>query len=80
MGARIGSAAAEKLNLFKADAIHTWRTFPEAAGRNPVLNLAQNVNAAGAVLTRQQRQVVLDELRAAMISTSLLLQTLAHED
>ncbi|KAK9804073.1 hypothetical protein WJX73_002655 [Symbiochloris irregularis] len=80
MGARIGSAAAEKLNLFKADAIHTWRTFPEAAGRNPVMKFAEEVNAAGTVLSPQQRQMVVDELRAAMISTSLLLQTLAHED
>lgn len=80
MGSRIGSAAAEKLNLFKADAIHTWRTFPEAAGRNPVMKFAQEVNAAGAGLSRQQRQLVADELRPAMISTSLLLQTLAHEN
>ena len=80
MGSRIGSSAAEKLNLFKAQAINTWRTFPEAVGRNPVITFAETVNAAGILLSRQHRQTVVDQLGPAMIRTSLLLQTLAHED
>ena len=80
MGARIGSAAAEKLNLFKAQAIRTWRAFPAAVGRNPVVTFAENVNAAGTSLTLQQRQAVIDELGPAMVRTSLLLLSLSHED
>lgn len=80
MGTRIGSAAAEKLNLFKAQAVQTWRGFPAAAGRNPVVTFAEHVNTAGTYLTQQQRQSIIDELAAAMIRTSMLLSTLSHED
>lgn len=80
MGTRIGSAASEKLNLFQAGAISTWRAFPEQVGRNPVVTFAELVNKAGSCLTPQQRQTVIDELAACMIRTSTLLLSLAHED
>ena len=80
MGSRVGSAAAEKLNLFKAQATHTWRSFPKQVGRNPVVTFAENVNTAGTMLSQMQKQTVLDELGPAMVRTSMLLLTLSHED
>ena len=80
VGTRIGSSAAEKLDLFQAQAINTWRSYPQQAGRNPVLCLMGAVNTAGEQLGADHREVLLEELPEAFLKSSVLLRCLAYED
>ena len=80
VGTRIGSSAAENLDLFKAQGVHAWRSYPAEAGRNPVVCLTGAINAAGELLTPSQRDVVLEELPDAFLKASVLLRCLAYED
>ena len=80
VGTRIGSSAAEKLDLFKAQGINAWRSYPPEAGRNPVACLMGAVNAAGELLGASQREIVLEELGDAFLKASVLLRCLAYED
>ena len=75
-GMRIGSAAAEKLNLFKAGALNFYRSYPEA--NEPLERFVSNVNQAGGLLTAEQQERVMNELPRAFPKISLLLTTLAH--
>ena len=75
-GMRIGSAAAEKQNLFKAQALNFYRTYPDA--QEPLKQFIATVNAAGSILTSEQQEQVMDELPRAFPKISLLLTTLAH--
>ncbi|KAL3136926.1 hypothetical protein ABBQ32_006532 [Trebouxia sp. C0010 RCD-2024] len=77
-GMRIGSAAAEKLNLFQSDALHFYRTYPDA--QDPLKRFMQTVNSAGSLLTAEQQEQVMEELPRAFPKISLLLTTLAHID
>lgn len=80
VGTRIGSSAAEKLDLFQAQAINAWRSYPPEAGRSPVACLMAAMNAAGDLLTASQREVVLEELPDAFLKAGVLLRCLAYED
>ena len=80
VGTRIGSSAAEKLDLFQAQAINAWRSYPQEAGRNPVVCLMGAVNAAGEQLSLEQREVLLGELPEAFLKSSVLLRCLAYEN
>lgn len=74
---RIGSAAAEKLNLFASGALNFYRSYPEAD--EPLQRFMSNVNTAGSLLTAEQQERVMNELPRAFPKISLLLTTLAHE-
>lgn len=76
-GMRIGSAVAEKQNLFAADALNFYRTYPDI--QDPLKQFISSVNTAGSLLTAQQQEQVMDELSRAFPKISLLLTTLAHE-
>lgn len=75
-GMRIGSAAGEKLNLFAANALNFYRSYPEA--NEPLEQFVSNVNRAGSLLTSEQQERVMNELPRAFPKISLLLTTLAH--
>lgn len=77
-GMRIGSAAAERLNLFQSDALHFYRTYPDV--QDPLKRFMQTVNSAGSLLTAEQQEQVMEELPRAFPKISLLLTTLAHTD
>ena len=76
-GMRIGSAAAEKLNLFKLGALNFYRSYPEGQAE-PLQQLMQIVNEAGKGLTPEQQEAVMEELPAAFPKISLLLMPLAR--
>ena len=80
VGTRIGSSAAEKLDLFPAQAINAWRSYPEQAGRSPVACLMGAVNAGGELLSLDQREVLLEELPEAFLKASVLLRCLAYAE
>jgi len=75
-GMRIGSAAAEKQNLFAARALNFYRTYPDI--QDPLKQFISTVNTAGGLLTAEQQEQVMDELPRAFPKISLLLTTLAH--
>ena len=75
-GMRVGSAAAEKLNLFAADALNFYRSYPEAS--EPLKRFMSNVSSAGTLLTFEQQERVMNELPRAFPKISLLLTTLAY--
>jgi len=77
-GTRIGASAAEKLDLFQKDALHTFRTYPEGI-KDPLVAFRQGVDAAGQALTEEQREGVMAELPDAFRRSSLLLEALARE-
>lgn len=77
-GMRIGSAVAEKQNLFAADALNFYRSYPDI--EDPLKRFISSVNTAGSLLTAQQQEQVMDELPRAFPKISLLLTTLAHEN
>ncbi len=76
-GMRIGSAAAEKQNLFAAHALNFYRTYPDI--QDPLKQFISIVNTAGGLLTAEQQEQVMDELPRAFPKISLLLTTLAHK-
>ena len=78
-GSRVGSAAAEKLNLFAINAVHSYQSYP-SAGSNPLQRLIDTVNTAGNHLSPRQQDTVLQELAKCFPRVSLLLTVLAHED
>ena len=80
VGTRIGASAAERLDLFRAQAIHTWRSYAPQAGGHPVACLTHDINAAGEQLSAGQREVLLEELPDAFLQASVLLRCLAYED
>ena len=75
-GMRVGSAAAEKLNLFAANALNFYRSYPEAS--EPLKQFVSSVNLAGSLLTAEQQERVMNELPRAFPKISLLLTTLAY--
>lgn len=75
-GMRIGSAAAEKQNLFAARALNFYRTYPDI--QDPLKEFISIVNTAGGLLTAEQQEQLMDELPRAFPKISLLLTTLAH--
>ena len=75
-GMRIGSAAAEKQNLFRSHALNFYRTYPDV--QDPLKQFMQTVNTAGSLLTAEQQEQVMEELPRAFPKISLLLTTLAH--
>ena len=75
-GMRIGSAAAEKQNLFKSQALNFYRTYPDV--QDPLKQFIQTTNKAGSMLTVEQQEQVMEELPRAFPKISLLLTTLAH--
>ena len=77
-GARIGAAAAEKLDLFRRDALHTYRTYPESVD-NPLGTFRRAVDGMGAALGEERQEVFLGELPDAFRRCSLLLEALARE-
>ena len=77
-GMRIGSAAGEKLNLFKADALNFYRTYPGV--EDPLKQFKETVDIVGDLLTIDQQATVMNELPRAFPKISLLLTTLAHTD
>ena len=60
--------------------MHTWRSYPAEAGRNPVASLMAGINAAGEQLGPSQLEVVLEELPDACLKASVLLRCQAYED
>ncbi|KAK9906600.1 hypothetical protein WJX75_004761 [Coccomyxa subellipsoidea] len=77
-GMRIGAAAAEKLDLFPAQALNYFQTWPDGVLPDPLALCVANVNAAGDALSPEQREAVMQELPKAMPKISLLLTPLAH--
>ena len=75
-GMRIGSAVAEKQNLFAADALNFYRTYHDVA--DPLKQFITVVNQAGDLLNDDQQEQVMGELPRAFPKISLLLTTLAH--
>ncbi|KAI8477162.1 MAG: hypothetical protein J3K34DRAFT_515843 [Monoraphidium minutum] len=84
VGARVGAAAAERAGAAAAGALAAYTQYPGleggGGGGDPAAALVAAVDAAGADLTPEQRQVVFDELPRAFPKAALLVAALAHED
>lgn len=77
-GMRIGSAAAERLGLFAKEALKTYRVYPKHV-KDILQTFKDHVNSAGALLSVDQREVVMSELVEAFPRVSALLVVLAAE-
>jgi len=76
-GTRTGAAAAEKLDLFKRDALHTYRSYPGCA-LDPLATFQRSVDAVGTILDEEQKESFMAELPDAFRRSSLLLEALAR--
>lgn len=62
----------------QAQALNFYRTWPDEVLGDPLAQCVANVNAAGKLLTAEQREAVMEELPNAMPKIGLLLTPLAH--
>ena len=62
----------------QAQALNFYSTWPDEVLPDPLALCVANVNAAGELLTAQQREAVMEELPRAMPKIGLLLTSLAH--
>ena len=74
-----GAAAAEKLNLFRIEAVNFYHSYPPAMA-DPLQFFIAMVNTIGELLSAEQREKIMQELPQAFRKVSLLLTALAHED
>ncbi|KIZ04246.1 hypothetical protein MNEG_3713 [Monoraphidium neglectum] len=79
-GARVGAAAAERAGAAAAGALQCYTAYPSLDKRDPAAALVAAVDAAGADLSQEQRQVLYDELPRAFPKAALIVAALAHKD
>ena len=77
-GATGWTAADTPSCALQAQALNFYRTWPDEVLADPLAQCVANVNAAGELLTAEQREAVMEELPKAMPKIGLLLSTLAH--
>lgn len=62
----------------QAQALNFYQNWPSEVLPDPLAHFITNINAAGKVLTAEQREVVLQELAKATPKITVLLSCLAH--
>jgi hypothetical protein len=77
LGARIGAAATEKLQLLPARALAVYMDYPDNIKGEPVEHLMELTDAAGQMLDAAGRQAVFEELPKALKKSALMLAPLA---
>jgi hypothetical protein len=80
LGARIGAAATEKLQLLPARALALYMDYPNSIKGEPVEHLMEITDAAGQILDAAGRQAVFEELPKALKKSALMLAPLASAE